>query len=343
MTGARFAAETAEAPAVVSRLARSAVPVLQALVAGAAARPVRHVVFVARGSSDNACIYGRYLIETTARIPAGFAAPSVVAAWNAPPDLSQALVIAVSQSGRSPDVAGYVEAAAGAGALTLAVVNDPHSPAARAAELVLELDAGEERAVAAGKTYTASLAALALTAAALADDSSLHRAVAGLEGPLTAALDDPPALLARAERYAYAPRAVVLGRGLDLASAHETALKLMEAARWPAQAFSPADYLHGPVVLTEPRLPIIAFAGRPPTAAGTAETLRALAARGAELTVFGDDVGSGATIPLPAVADDRTLPIVAAVRAQRFALACARARGLDPDAPPGLQKITLTR
>ena len=238
--------EILEQPAAAARfLAAQAEPVEQ--IAGSLRdRPPRHVVIAARGTSDHAAIYAQYVLGVRHRLSVGLGIPSIVSLYGVAPDLTDALVIGISQSGASPDIIGVIAAARAQGAPTIAITNDPASPLAAAAGQVIALEAGPERAIAATKTYTAELLAIALLSAALADDPVDRAAVAGIPDALAVALDLEPDIERIAADQAAATRALVLARGYEYATAREWALKLKELAHVFADPYSSADFQHGP-------------------------------------------------------------------------------------------------
>ncbi|WP_213452738.1 SIS domain-containing protein [Rhizomonospora bruguierae] len=336
-----MAADIAEQPEVFARLlAGPARERIAAVAERIARRRPRHVVFTARGTSDHAALYGAYLTEIRLGIPAGLASPSVVTVFGARPDLSESLVVGVSQSGGSPDLCAVLEAARETGALTLAVTNTPGSPLAAAADLAVDVAAGHERAVAATKTYTAELLALLLL-------------VESVDGGPAADIDDLPGLAERAladdtplhlaARYRFAARLVTTGRGYAYPTAREAALKLMETSYLPSLAFSGADLLHGPLAMADPDVPVLAVVDAGPGGQSMRDVLARLGERRADVVVVGpEDVpGTAARIPVPRV-DERYAPLLDILPLQRLALAVALARGQDPDAPRGLNKVTAT-
>ncbi len=308
----------------------------------------RSCVFVARGSSDHAAIFGRYLVESFCGIPTALAAPSIATLYRRGVDLSGSVAIGVSQSGRSADVVEYLRRARRWGAWALAVTNDPHSPLAEAAQDVLLCHAGVERSVAATKTFTAQLACLYLLASAWAGGSiqkRLLRAFADVPRLLRAALRCEQRIAEAARRIGDADRCVVLARGFSFPIALETALKMQEAAGMPAQGASAADFLHGPVAGVGEGDCVLALA---PAGPGL-PSLRRAAARirraGAELVAFGSDAA------LLRLADNRVRlaagpePVSAlpmAVCGQLVAYHLARFKGANPDRPRGLRKVTKT-
>lgn len=301
----------------------------------------RFVVIAARGSSDNAARYAQYLFGALDGLPVALAAPSLTTLYGRPPDARGGLVVGISQSGRSPDIVETVAAARRAGAPTLAIVNDPDSPLARAAAEVIPLHAGEERSVAATKTYTAQLAAVALLAISLAGKRTLRKQLAAVPDAMAVALSTEPAVRRMALRLAATSRAVVLARGVNYPTAWEIALKLKELALILAEPYSSADFQHGPIALAERGLPAVVVSapgGRPERE--LLALARRLRARGSPVLPFGLPVRGA--VPLPRV-PELLSPLVAVIPGQLLAFHAARARGLDPDAPRGLRKVTETR
>ncbi|MER5333331.1 SIS domain-containing protein [Micromonospora sp. NPDC049460] len=342
-----MAADIDEQPAGYARLlsAEHAGPIARVAAVIAERRP-RHVVFTARGTSDHAALYGAYLTEIRLGLPAGLASPSAVTVYGARPDLSDALVVGVSQSGGSPDLAEVLRTARASGALTLAVTNAPDSPLADVAELSVDIAAGHERAVAATKTYTAELLALLMLVEGIrAGDGALpadeRDALAALPELAARTLDDPtPAQLA--PRYRFAGQLVTTGRGYAYPTAREAALKLMETSYLPALAFSGADLLHGPLAMTDPDVPVLAVVGSGPGGRSMGEVLPRLGERRADVVVVGSADVEGATRMAVPEVDERYAPLLDILPLQRLALALALARGEDPDAPRGLKKVTAT-
>jgi glutamine---fructose-6-phosphate transaminase (isomerizing) len=295
---------------------------------------------VARGSSDHAGAYGRYLLELVSGRPVSMAAPSLHTLYRARVDYSGFLAIGVSQSGRTPEILTTLQHMQAAGAAGLAITNDGSSPLARAAQAALALDVGPEQAVPATKTVTATMAAFAIVAAALGTAPFTREQAAELPGWVRAVLDDPEPAEAAAAQLADATRLVCVGRGLMYSAALEAALKLKETTRIPAEGFSAADLRHGPIAVIEPGYPVLALHADGPARADMVDLIADLRRRGAEVIVAADEDGAG--LPLPRGVPEALMPIVAVVRAQQLALALARRRGLDPDAPEGLSKVTIT-
>jgi len=344
VTTSLMAAETREGPAAVARLLDLNAAAFADL--GRRLRAIDPPVFVTcgRGSSDHAAAYFKYLTEIVLGRPVASLGPSVASIYAAPLRLEGAAMLTISQSGRSPDVVALQRAAKRAGALTIAVVNDESSPVAADADVLLPMRAGEERSVAATKTFIAACAAAAAIVAAWSGDAALDDAVARLPVSLDAALSadwsaaDP---LAR-ERSLY-----VLGRGPAMAMAQEAALKLKETASLHAEAFSPAEVMHGPLQLVDPGFPVLAFAPDDAAAETTRLALERLQASGAKLftaAVPGHHAASmpGAALPSAASGHGLTDPIAMIQSFYVLAERIARLRGLDPDKPERLRKVTRT-
>lgn len=333
-------------PGIVSALQREARAETAALAAEVKRRGVDPVVLAARGTSDHAAIFGQYLLEYLTGLPVALAAPSLITLYNRSLRLDKALVIGLSQSGEAADVHAYLAAARAGGALTAVVTNTAGSTMGRSAEHLLLCRAGEERAVAATKTYTAEMALLALLGLALSGDKGMMRHFEELPAKMAAVLALEAAIGERAERYAFAEECVVLARGLNQATALETALKIQETSYIGAKGFSAADFLHGPIAIIRGRYPVLLFAPSGAAADGLLETARKIGERGGELVVFSDDRRfaplARTFFALPAV-PELFSPFTCIVAAQMFACFLARAKGFDPDRPAGLTKVTVTR
>jgi glucosamine--fructose-6-phosphate aminotransferase (isomerizing) len=339
--------EIAEQPEVAARfLARQAEPIA-AIAASLRARPVRHVLIAARGTSDHAALYAQYVLGIRHRLSVTLGIPSIVSLYGVVPDLADTLVIGISQSGASPDVVAVVAAARAQGVPTVAITNEPGSPLALAADRTIDLGAGPERAIAATKTYTTELLAIAALSAALADDPVDHAAVAAVPGALAAVLSLEPSLARIADEQAGASRALVIARGYEYATAREWALKLKELARVFADPYSSADFQHGPLTLVEPGVPVLAVVrGGAPEADLIALLRRLRDDLDAELMVVSDRRAALDLATWPVALPGGTLewlgPIESIVAGQLHALHLTRARGLDPERPRNLLKVTRT-
>ena len=333
--------EIGEQPAAVARFLDAEASRVEHLVAPWRRADLRFVLVVARGTSDNAARYAQYVFGALAGLPVALAAPSLVTLYGAPPRVDGGLVVGISQSGRSPDVVETVAAARRAGAPTLAIVNDAESPLARAAADVLPLGAGPERSVAATKTYTTQLAAVALLAASFAGTRRVVSDLRRIPRSMEAAHGTEAAVKRAARRLASATRAVVLARGMNFPTAHEISLKLKELALLLAEPYSSADFRHGPIAMAGRRLPAIVVAPRGSRPAAELDALAARLRAGRNPVVVIGPSGPG-SIPLPAVPEILS-PLVAVIPGQLLAFHAARVRGLDPDNPRGIRKVTETR
>ena len=340
--GAWMLQEIREQPEVLARIYQRELPTLASVGARLPGRPL--VVLTARGTSDNAALYGRYLIETRLGIPVSLAAPSVVTLYGGRLRLRGAVVVGLSQSGRSVDVVEFVRAARSQGALTVAVTNDVRSPLARTAHEVVSLQAGPERSVAATKTYTAQLMCLSLLVAHAARDRSLLRSHGRLPDLAAAALRAEPVVGEVAAHLARAEQCLVTSRGYNFATALEAALKLKETAGVVAEALSSADLLHGPIAMVRRGFPVLVVAPPGRVARHLAAVLRRLRDRGARTVVLSsapEMLARGAQgLPLPAVGEEALTPHVYILPLQLLAYHVSRVRGLDPDRPRGLRKVT---
>ena len=332
--GALMAAEIAEQPAVLRRLLADGAAEIADAVAQIAAYAPRFVIFAARGTSDHAALYGKYLAEIRRGWPAGLASPSALTVYESRPDMAGVLFVAVSQSGGSPDLVDSTIAARECGALTIAVTNAASSPLAAAAAVHVDVRAGLERAVAATKTYTAELLALYLLIGG--DGAAQDAAALADAADATLAAD---ASTSAVERYRFAERLVTTARGYSYPTAREAALKLMETSYLAAQAFSGADLLHGPLAMIDGGVPVITIVSPGRGGASMAPVLERL--REARADVL--RVGAGGDLPV--VGDgvpEALLPVLEILPLQRLALKLATSRGGDPDRPRGLSKVTQT-
>jgi glucosamine--fructose-6-phosphate aminotransferase (isomerizing) len=338
-----MAAEIAEQPDVFRRILGEGRGQIGEVAAAIRRRGPRFVSFVARGTSDHAALYAKYLVETRLGLPAGLASPSTVTVYGGNPDMRDVLVIGVSQSGRSPDLVAPLERARDRGAITLAVTNASESPLARASEFHLDVLAGPERAVAATKTYTAELLTLYLLVSTIAgaEDEGLDTLPERAEEVLSREHE----VCKLAIRYRFAEQLITTARGYNYATALEAALKLMETSYLVAHAFSGADLLHGPMAMINRGFPVIAVAAAGPGGEAMQPVLSRLAELGADTLVVGDSelcVGATVGFPLPDLAAEILSPILAILPLQLLAFFLARQRGNDPDQPRTIVKVTRT-
>jgi glucosamine--fructose-6-phosphate aminotransferase (isomerizing) len=350
--------EIAEQPAAAARLIDQGGRPIAAIAARLAGRiassEIRFVLIAARGTSDHAAIYAQYLFGQRLRLPVALAAPSLVSLYRTELQLAGALIIGISQSGRSPDIVETVAAGRRQGAPTIAITNDPASDLAAAADDVIDLVAGPELAVAATKTYTSELLAIALLVTAIRDALGDHvsattdgAAIQALPPVLAAALETETGARDLAARLADRNRLIVVGRGYGYATARELALKAKELARLSADPYSAADFLHGPLALVEPGFPLILVRLSGDAAADMDALQSRLGELGVERIAVSDrasDVAAAeAGLVYPGGLPEWLLPIVSIVPGQLLAMHLAIARGIDPEEPRWLRKVTLTR
>jgi glucosamine--fructose-6-phosphate aminotransferase (isomerizing) len=347
--GAIMTAEIDEQPEMLARLLAGQAGEIARISAELARRDHRVVLLAARGTSDHAALYAKYLVEVHLALPAGLVSPSTSTIYGVRPDLRGVLYIAVSQSGGSPDLVDSLVAARSCGATTVAVTNNVDSELARAAEFVVDVQAGTERAVAATKSYTAELLALYLLLGPLGASALPASDAAPLAEAAHATLQETAAVSAVAARYRFTDRLITTARGYSYATAREGALKLMETSYLGAQAFSGADLLHGPMAMVDAQTPVIAVATPGRGGAAMAPVLTTLRERHADLVlVGGQDAPSGAlpaTSVLPVYTEgirEELHPVLEILPLQRLALLLALERGENPDAPRGLRKVTET-
>ncbi len=332
--------EALEAPAVVERLFKENEPEARDLARFLRQRPPTFAFTVARGSSDHAATYAQYLLGLTGGVYTGSFPPSLAGVYRAGLSLAGALGVFISQSGKSPDLVEAARAARKRGALTLAVTNDPASPLAEAAEVILPLHAGEEKAVAATKTFLAELAALFQLGAHWSEEGALREALWLLPEALAGASQaEWPRFV---EAFAEVEHAFVLSRGLAYASALEAALKLKETAGLFAEGFSAAEFLHGPVALVEPGFPVLVLAPEDAALPGVREVASSLQEKGALLLWAGAEPGVGEALFVPKAPHPYAAPLVLIQAFYPNAARLALARGQDPDRPRNLRKVTRT-
>jgi glucosamine--fructose-6-phosphate aminotransferase (isomerizing) len=326
-----MAAEMAAQPEVLARVTARA-PTDTSAVRAVLPRPLAGIVFLARGSSDNAAVFGRYLAELRAGRPAGLAAPSLYTRYHASVDWHGYLVVALSQSGATPEIISTCQAARTGGAVVLGITNEPQSPLADAVDLVLSTDAGPERAVPATKTVTAQFAVLATVTSALRTAPVPDRTLDGLPGAVATVLADPGPVRQLADRWQDLDRLVVAGRGLAYAAALETALKVKETTGILAEGISTADLLHGPIAAVYAGAPVLLVDGGGPADIDLAELRALLDSRQAQ----------SASLPVPPGLPEAVHVIAAITRGQQLAYELARVRHVNPDTPAHLSKVTAT-
>jgi glucosamine--fructose-6-phosphate aminotransferase (isomerizing) len=310
-------------------------------------RDVPYAFLAARGTSDNAGRYANYLWGAHNGLPMALATPSLFTYYQSPPRLRNALVVGVSQSGQSPDIVSVLEEGRRQNCLTLALTNAPESPLARAADFVLDIQAGEEKAVAATKTYTAELMAIAMLSAALNPSDERWRELASVSQWAEQALALDEQIAQMAQRYRYMSQCVVLGRGFNYATAFEWALKLKELTYLIAEPYSSADFQHGPIAMVEGGFPVLAVVPGGRVYDSMLDMLTRLRrGKDAELVVLSDQADSLALaqspIPLPPQIPEWLTPLVSILPAQLFACHLTRVKGYDTEKPRNITKVTET-
>ncbi|MBP9501733.1 MAG: SIS domain-containing protein [Candidatus Promineofilum sp.] len=338
--------EIHEQPDVLRRLFDEEEATAQALADLIHGRDIENVIIAARGTSDNAGRYAQYVFGAMNGLSVGLAAPSLFSIYGRPPKMGNSLVLGISQSGQSPDIVGVLAEARRQGAMTAVLTNRPASPLAEQGDVVIALHAGEERAVAATKTYTAELGAIALISAALSGAAEQRDALLVVPDAVEATLGMNEAIALAAERYRYMYRCVVVGRGFNYATAFETALKLKEMTYTIVEPYSPADFLHGPLAMLEKGFPVIVFGPSGLMAAEMAGFARTIRERQAEVIAISDatELLELARVPLaiPVSVPEWLSPITAIIPGQMLAMHLAHARDYDVDSPRGIQKVTET-
>jgi glucosamine--fructose-6-phosphate aminotransferase (isomerizing) len=310
-------------------------------------RNVPYAFLAARGTSDNAGRYANYLWGAHNQLPMALATPSLFTYYKSPPHLQNALVVGVSQSGQSPDIVSVLEEGRKQDCLTLAITNAPDSPLAKAADFVLDIQAGPEKAVAATKTYTTELMAIAMLSTALSNSDEQWRQLASVPEWARYVLNLDEGITQMTQRYRYMSQCVVLGRGFNYATAYEWALKLKELTYLIAEPYSSADFQHGPIAMVEGGFPVLAVAPKGRVHDSMKEMLTRLRKeKNAELVLISDDADSLALaqspIQLPPQIPEWLTPLVGIIPAQLFACHLTTAKGYDTETPRNITKVTET-
>jgi len=340
--------EIGEQPEAIARTLESCNPMMDKLCADIRRRDISYVLIAARGSSDNAGTYAKYLFSSFNGWPVVQSTPSLYTFYHTPPRLKNALVLGVSQSGQSEDIVAVMSDARAQGNLSVSITADPSSPLATCSDHVLVLATGREKAVAATKTFTCSLALLADLSARLQGDVNKVKALRDLPQRAAETVDlAGRAAAAKAERYRYMDRCVVIARGFSYGIAMEIALKLKELTYVTADPYSSADFLHGPMAMIEPGFPVILVAPSGTLLEHMREFAQQLTERGAEILAISDSeeiLRFGTTrMPFAPGLPEWLSPVLAVIPGQLLGLHLAKAKGFDPDAPRGLKKVTVTR
>ena len=339
--------EITEQPERIKALLASQRKGIERIVSEIQKRDIQYVFLAARGTSDNAGRYANYLLGAQNGLPLALATPSLFTYYKRPPKLKNALVVGISQSGQSPDIVSVLEEGKRQNCLTLSITNEPDSPLAQTSDFVIDLKAGPEKAVAATKTYTSELMAVAMLSAALSKNKEAWDELAKLSGWMKQTLKQNNFISQAAQRYRYINQTVVLGRGFNYATAFEWALKLKELTYIGAEPYSSADFAHGPIAMMVSGYPVFAVAPNGKVFDSMLEMLRRLRADlSAELVVISNDKRalSLAQVPLtiPAHVPEWLSPLVSILPAQLFAYHLTIAKGYNTEQPRSIRKVTET-
>lgn len=340
-----LANEIQEQPSVLRRLLSEQSANVRQIAAAVNTFAPSYVHIAARGTSDNAARYAQYLMGTYTRLPVMLATPSLHTLYDTPPQLSRSLTIGVSQSGKAEDVRQVIADANADGAITLAITNDAQSPLAKEAQYHIELCAGEEVSIAATKTYTAQLMAMAMLTAEIADNASLRAMLADVPAYVEQVLVNAADVPTWAQRYRYAEHFIAIGRGFNYATAFEIGLKVKELCYTTGGGYSEADFRHGPIAIVGRGYPVLIVAVEGKTLDGMLSLLEELKKREAETIVLSNNAQALAmgtrTVALPAM-PEQISPLVAVVPGQILGMNLALAKNYPVDKPRGLSKVTVT-
>ena len=340
--------EIAEQPERIKSLLASQRKNVERIAVAIKKRDIEYVFLAARGTSDNAGRYANYLLGAVNGLPLALATPSLFTYYKRPPTLKNALVVGVSQSGKSPDIVSVLEEGRKQGCLTLSITNETNSPLAQASDFVLDIQAGVEKAVAATKTYTTELMSVAMLSAALSGNKTLWNELSKVPGWMKQSLKQNDFISQIAQRYRYIDQTVVLGRGFNYATAFEWALKLKELTYIIAEPYSSADFAHGPIAMVESGYPVFAVVSKGKVFNSMLEMLTRLRSDiSAELIVISNDKRalSLAQVPLsiPADVPEWLSPLVNILPAQLFAYHLTIAKGFNTEQPRSIRKVTETK
>lgn len=338
--------EIHEQPGALQRLLNNEQDSIRELAAAIAAHDITHVVIAARGTSDNAARYAKYLFGAVNGLTVALATPSLFSIYEQTPRMKDALVLGISQSGQSPDIVAVLAEARQQGVLTACLTNMSDSPLAAQSDYVITLQAGLEKSVAATKTYTTELLAIALLSAHLAGNRDMLDTLERVPSLVQSTLTADGHIAGLAQRYVYMQRAVVIGRGFNYATAHEMALKLKELTYSVIEPYSSADFQHGPLAIVERRFPVIVIAPSGRLAPEMRAFISGLKERGAEVICISDDRDLCGLTPFhictPGNVPEWASPLPLIVPGQLFAMNLAHACGYDLDTPRSIRKVTET-
>ncbi len=341
-----FEKEIFQQPDVIGNLVKTHSAQFEDLAAAMRKNPPRFILIAARGTSDNAAIYAKYLLSGINKIPVGLAMPSLFTLYQQMPILQDGLVIGISQSGQTPDVHAVLEEAQRQGVPTVSITNVTDAPIVNAADHNIIIEAQEEKSVAASKTFTGQLTAVAMLVAYLSGDIKRIADLDSLAGYIEAVLKQKPVTHTIAERFSKKDHIAIVGRGYTYCTTHEIALKIKELSYMVAQPYSAADFRHGPIALLEPGFPVLAIAVKGKALRDMEDMIESIRGKDADMAVMTNapwlEKYSDPPIRLPGEMPEWLSPIVGTVPGQLLALHLALARGVDPDKPRGLKKVTLT-
>lgn len=344
---AKMLEEILEQPDVLRRCVESNQKTITAITRDIKNRAVNNVVIAARGTSDHAGVYAKYIIEYALGIPVALAAPSILTIYNRKLNLENSLVIGISQSGKAADVLEVIKNANSSGAITVSVTNDQTSPLALEAGYHLYCDAGLEKSVAATKTFTSEMMLVAQLVAEWSGDEALKKDLAAVPDNLLKIFNSTEDIQSKVERYRFMNECFVLARGINYPIALEAALKIQETCYVRAKAYATSDFHHGPFAMIEKDMPVILYAPEGPSMKDTLEMANKLKQAGAEIVVVSNNremlALGDSTFIIPETYSDVISPFYNIIIAQLFACFLSLAKGLNPDAPRGLNKVTITK
>lgn len=337
--------EINEQPEVLKRCFESNLETVKKIAQAVKETNVKYGVVAARGTSDHAGIYGKYMMETYAGIPVGLAAPSVTTMYGADVDFSSGLVIGISQSGEAKDVMSVLKAANAKGAVTVGITNFEDSPVAKEAKFHLWCNAGLEKSVAATKTFTSQMMLLGMLAAAISGKNEIFEELKKTPDLVKEVLSDHEKIDSYVKKYTFAQEFFVLGRGLDYPIALESGLKIQETTYIRAKSYAISDFYHGPFAMLSSQIPVVFYASEGPVLEDVNAMLDKLVAKDLEVIVVSNDqdtLNKGKQSFLIPKCENLVAPFLCAVFAQMFACKLSLSKGLNPDQPRDLNKVTIT-
>lgn len=339
--------EILEEPGTIEKCISNNKPLLSEIVESIRHSGIDMIMIAARGTSDHAAVYAKYVMETTLGIPVALAAPSVFTVYHGSLKLDKTLVIGISQSGKAADVLEVIKSAKATGALTVSITNFPDSPLAMETKYHLDCSAGLEKSVAATKTFLAQITLLAALTAVWSNDEKMLGKLYSIPGEVEQIIQASDPMIEKVQRYRYMEECFVLARGVNYAIALESALKIQETCYVRAKAYATSDFYHGPYAMIEGGMPVVIFAPSGPSLNDVKEMIFKLKESGAELIIVSDleelRMKGDCSFAIPKAGDDVFSPFYNVVIAQIFACRLALAKGLNPDSPRCLSKVTITK